>query len=78
MNEAFFEAFMIMVTGMSTVFVFLLLLLGAMHLLRRLTSPKSMTRTQGTDAAPSDAALPAAHIAAISAAIQRFRRDHKP
>lgn len=73
MSAAFDEAFMIMVTGMGTVFVFLLLLLAAMHLLRYLTASKD-TAQQPTTAAVT--APPAAHIAAISAAVQRYRRNH--
>lgn len=77
MNEAFFEAFMIMVTGMGTVFVFLLLLLGSMQVLRRLTVPKLTNQPERNAADSSSAAIPAGHLAAISAAVQRFRRDNK-
>lgn len=74
MRDVLTEAFMIMVTGMGTVFVFLLVLLLAMHLLRYLTSPPvlEITPTNKLKSSPTSA-----HIAAISIAIQRYRREHR-
>lgn len=76
MNEVFFEAFMIMVTGMGTVFVFLLLLLGATHLLRHFTAPKPVSSSEQAIVSSSNSSLPSAHVAAITAAVRRFRSDH--
>ncbi len=74
MNPTFVEAFMIMITGMGAVFVFLLLLLAAMQLLSYFTKakPTAVTAPAGTLASP-----PPAHIAPISAAVRRYRRNHK-
>ncbi|WP_258806504.1 OadG family transporter subunit [Pseudidiomarina sp. CB1] len=75
MQQQLSEAFTIMLTGMITVFVFLTLLLLAMGLLRRFaatdeTAPAQAppTKTQATDAQ---------RVAAITAAVHAYRRDHQ-
>lgn len=74
MTNLISEAFMIMVTGMITVFVFLTLLIGAMAILRviagkvELDSPNQSSDTQQ----PSSSQL-----AAITAAIHQYRRQHR-
>lgn len=74
MRDVLTEAFMIMITGMGTVFMFLLVLLLAMHLLRYLTSPPvlKIAPTNQLKSSPTSA-----HIAAISIAIQRYRREQR-
>lgn len=80
MSEAFFEAFMIMVIGIGTVFTFLVLLLAAMRLLQSLTAPAveanpQSVREDSVTAAQATALVPAT-VAAITAAVQRYRRSH--
>ena len=74
MRDIVSEAFMIMVTGMGSVFVFLLVLLLAMHLLRYFSSPPALeiAPTSQLKSSPTSA-----HIAAISIAIQHYRRDQR-
>jgi len=71
MTELFSEAFIIMVTGMVTVFAFLSLLLGAMLVLRIVADkPEVSTATTSSVAEPTPQQL-----AAITAAIHQHRRQ---
>ena len=81
MSDAFFEAFVIMVTGIGTVFAFLLLLLAAMQILQRLTAPLAVKSALGADATtanpiPSNA-IAASTVAAITVAVKHYRRSHQ-
>lgn len=69
MTELLSEAFMIMVTGMVTVFTFLTILIGAMGLLR-VVADKPEPSTASVDT-PS-----ASQLAAITAAIHQYRNRH--
>ncbi|MBL4741542.1 OadG family protein [Pseudidiomarina marina] len=74
MTNLISEAFMVMVTGMITVFVFLTLLIGAMGLLRIIAGKvevESQTQSSG-EQQPS-----AMQLAAISAAIHQYRRQRR-
>ncbi|MGQ4275524.1 OadG family protein [Pseudidiomarina sp. E22-M8] len=78
MQQQLSEALTIMLTGMITVFVFLTLLLIAMGVLRRfvgteenLSAPRSSTATR--TAKNNDAQ----RLAAITAAIHAYRREHE-
>lgn len=78
MQQQLSEAFTIMLTGMVTVFVFLTLLLAAMGLLRRFAA------TDESEAVPPSARPTASNsktdtqrLAAITAAVHAYRRDHQ-
>ncbi|MFC0445249.1 OadG family transporter subunit [Pseudidiomarina halophila] len=78
MQQQLQEALSIMLTGMITVFVFLTLLLLAMGLLRRFVGteeehPASRSSTATRTAKASDTQ----RLAAITAAIHAYRREHE-
>lgn len=78
MSDQLSLAASIMVAGMLSVFVFLVLLIVAMGILRRLFGddalPTGGTKTQHQS---SGSPIAAAKLAAISIAIQRYRQDHE-
>lgn len=81
MQEQLFEAFSIMVTGMVTVFIFLVLLMGAMLLLKRFAAEPldSESNVTGATASPSpiQSVSESQRLAAITAAVHAYRRDHE-
>lgn len=74
MTNLISEAFMIMVTGMVTVFVFLTLLIGAMALLRVIAG-KVELESQTPSAGEQQPSV--MQLAAISAAIHQYRRQRR-
>ncbi|RUO55308.1 OadG family transporter subunit [Pseudidiomarina homiensis] len=79
MQQQLSEAFTIMLTGMITVFVFLTLLLLAMGLLRRFAATDETAPAQAPQQAPQakTQATDAQRVAAITAAVHAYRRDHQ-
>lgn len=74
------EGLQLMVLGMSTVFLFLGLLVAAMHTTSRLVRALEARRTPATQQADSVTGAEPVHsdvVAAISAAIHRYRQAHK-
>ncbi|MDN7123871.1 OadG family transporter subunit [Pseudidiomarina terrestris] len=78
MQQQLSEALTIMLTGMITVFVFLTLLLLAMHGLRRFVgSEEQPTAARTTTTKHRDAGHSGQRIAAITAAVHAYRREHE-
>lgn len=80
MQQQLSEAFTIMMTGMITVFVFLTLLLLAMGLLRRIAATDETSSVPPTAAqakVASKGTTDKQRMAAISAALHAYRRDHE-
>tara|TARA_Y100001963_G_scaffold156544_1_gene250420 strand:- start:1167 stop:1406 length:240 start_codon:yes stop_codon:yes gene_type:complete len=79
MEQQLSEAFTIMLTGMVTVFVFLTLLLFAMGLLRRVaaTHEPEQAPTPSRRKRTNEAATDGQRLAAITAAVHTYRRDHE-
>jgi oxaloacetate decarboxylase gamma subunit len=76
MQQQLSEAFTIMLTGMVTVFVFLILLLVAMGILRRFTAIDESEAVAPSSRAPSPK-MDKQLLAAITAAVHNYRRHHK-
>ncbi len=79
MEQQLSEAFTIMLTGMVTVFLFLTLLLFAMGLLRRVAATDEPLPVSSPSRRPptSEAATDKQRLAAISAAVHTYRREHE-
>ncbi|WP_105190609.1 OadG family transporter subunit [Pseudoalteromonas sp. T1lg48] len=70
------EAAGLMATGMLVVFIFLLLLIGALKLMSHFLQEDESTRAQAPTAGrPATAGIPKAHIAAIAAAVHQYRKQ---
>lgn len=78
MQQQLLDALMIMTTGMISVVVFLSLLLVVMGLLRRFTAEAPSRVATATPSDTSAIASDAQRIAAITAAVHAYRRDHPP
>lgn len=69
----------LLAVGMGTVAVFLTVLVFAVILMSKLAAwLESLWPPEAAPAAPATSAVPAAHLAAISAAVHRYRSTHKP
>ncbi|KFZ28877.1 hypothetical protein IDAT_06660 [Pseudidiomarina atlantica] len=81
MQEQLFEAFSIMVTGMVTVFVFLVLLMAAMLVLKRFAAEPFDAESNAMKAAATPTPIQSAddtqRLAAITAAVHAYRHDHE-
>lgn len=77
MSDQFSLAASIMAAGMLSVFVFLVLLIVAMGVLRRLFAGDGLQAAGTTPRAAATTPIAAAKLAAISTAIQRYRQDHE-
>ncbi|MEM0516434.1 OadG family transporter subunit [Pseudoalteromonas sp. YIC-827] len=70
------EAAGLMVTGMLVVFMFLLLLIGALKLMSHFLQEDQSTGAQlSTSKGPIAQGIPKAHIAAIAAAVHQYRKQ---
>ncbi|MBY6064727.1 OadG family protein [Pseudidiomarina sediminum] len=79
MQQQLLDALMIMTTGMLSVVVFLSLLLLVMGLLRRFAAePPHDSALPQAVATASTTSTDAQRIAAITAAVHAYRRDHPP
>lgn len=77
MQQQLQEALSIMLTGMITVFVFLTLLLMAMGLLRRFVGTEEEQPARSATATRKTKGNDAQRLAAITAAIHAYRREHE-
>lgn len=78
MQQQLSEALTIMLTGMVTVFVFLTLLLVAMGALRRFVGTEEHPAASSAKPAKrTDSALSGQRVAAITAAVHAYRREHE-
>lgn len=75
MSEILNEAVLIMVTGMVTVFVFLIMLIGAMAVLRKIAIEDESQLSSPATSATGNSKQPTQAI--ISAAVTRYRQQHK-
>ncbi|WP_105200781.1 MULTISPECIES: OadG family transporter subunit [unclassified Pseudoalteromonas] len=70
------EAAGLMATGMLVVFMFLLLLIGALKLMSHFLQEDESTGAQlSTSRGPVTEGIPKAHIAAIAAAVHQYRKQ---
>ncbi|ATC93785.1 OadG family protein [Pseudoalteromonas tunicata] len=71
------QAANIMLTGMVVVFIFLAILIGAIKLMTHLVGQEPEPLKPKKSAGFKSAAVPNAHIAAISAAVHQYRNQEK-
>ncbi len=70
-----YEALTLMLTGMGFVFIFLIVLIGAVHLLAKFASEPAVPAAASGDAKSDQ--IPDSVLAAISAAVHRYRNTDK-